>query len=117
VSIERQADDWQVSFADTGTGMTAQQTEKIFEPFQSNFEGGTGLGLAVVYQIVQAHEGRVWARSKPGQGTTLILRLRRLDAERRMVRALSAETFAAPALPAAHSTSHAPAAAEGSLRG
>jgi len=117
VSIERQADDWQVSFADTGTGMTAQQTEKIFEPFQSNFEGGTGLGLAVVYQIVQAHEGRVWARSKPGQGTTLILRLRRLDAERRMARALSAETFAAPALPAAHSTSHAPAAAEGSLRG
>jgi two-component system sensor histidine kinase PilS (NtrC family) len=117
VSIERQGDDWQVSFADTGTGMTAQQTEKIFEPFQSNFEGGTGLGLAVVYQIVQAHEGRVWARSKPGQGTTLILRLRRLDAERRTARALSAETFAAPALPAAHSASLASAAAEGSRRG
>ena len=71
VSIERHGDDWQVSFADTGTGMTPQQTEKMFEPFQSNFEGGTGLGLAVVYQIVQAHEGKVWARSKPGQGTTL----------------------------------------------
>ena len=82
VSIERMGDDWQVSFADTGTGMTPQQTEKIFEPFQSNFEGGTGLGLAVVYQIVQAHEGKVWARSKPGQGTTFVLRLRRLDAER-----------------------------------
>ena len=82
VAIERLGDDWQVSFADTGTGMTPQQTEKIFEPFQSNFEGGTGLGLAVVYQIVQAHEGKVWARSKPGQGTTFVLRLRRLDAER-----------------------------------
>ena len=117
VSIERQGDDWQVSFADTGTGMTAQQTEKIFEPFQSNFEGGTGLGLAVVYQIVQAHEGRVWARSKPGQGTTLILRLRRIDAERRTARAFSVETFAAPALPAAHSPSLASAAAEGSRRG
>jgi len=35
-----------------------------------------------VYQIVQAHEGKVWARSKPGQGTTFVLRLRRLDAER-----------------------------------
>src|SRR6266849_3072863 len=67
VSIERLGDDWQISFADTGTGMTPQQSEKIFEPFQSNFEGGTGLGLAVVYQIVQAHEGKVWARSKPGQ--------------------------------------------------
>jgi two-component system sensor histidine kinase PilS (NtrC family) len=81
-AIESLADDWQVSFIDTGLGMTPQQIEKIFEPFQSNFEGGTGLGLAIVYQIVQAHEGKVWARSKPGQGTTFVLRLRRLEAER-----------------------------------
>ncbi|HEY6370633.1 MAG TPA: ATP-binding protein [Candidatus Sulfotelmatobacter sp.] len=81
-AVESLGDDWQVSFIDTGTGMTPQQIEKAFEPFQSNFEGGTGLGLAIVYQIVQAHEGKVWARSKPGQGTTLVLRLRRLDAER-----------------------------------
>ena len=81
-AIEPLGDDWQVSFIDTGTGMTPLQIEKIFEPFQSNFEGGTGLGLAIVYQIVQAHEGKVWARSKPGQGTTFVLRLRRLDAER-----------------------------------
>jgi two-component system sensor histidine kinase PilS (NtrC family) len=80
--VEALGDDWQVSFTDTGTGMTPQQIEKIFEPFQSNFEGGTGLGLAIVYQIVQAHEGKVWARSKPGQGTTFVMRLRRLDAER-----------------------------------
>ena len=82
VSLESLGDDWQIGFADTGAGMSPQQTEKIFEPFQSNFEGGTGLGLAIVYQIVQAHEGKVWARSKPGQGTTFVLRLRRLDAER-----------------------------------
>jgi len=81
-AVEPLRDDWQVSFIDTGTGMTPQQIEKIFEPFQSNFEGGTGLGLAIVYQIVQAHEGKVWARSKPGQGTTFVLRLRRLEAER-----------------------------------
>ena len=81
-AVESLGDDWQVSFMDTGTGMTPQQIEKVFEPFQSNFEGGTGLGLAIVYQIVQAHEGKVWARSKPGQGTTFVLRLRRLDAER-----------------------------------
>jgi two-component system, NtrC family, sensor histidine kinase PilS len=82
VTLDRLGDDWQVSFTDTGSGMTPQQTEKIFEPFQSNFEGGTGLGLAVVYQIVQAHEGKVFARSKPGQGTTFVLKLRCLDAER-----------------------------------
>ena len=57
--------------------MSQQLIEKIFEPFQSQFEGGTGLGLAIVYQIVQAHEGKVWARSKLGQGSVFVLRLRR----------------------------------------
>jgi two-component system sensor histidine kinase PilS (NtrC family) len=80
-TIEPMKDDWQICFIDTGSGMTPQQVEKIFEPFQSNFEGGTGLGLAIVYQIVQAHEGKVWARSKPGQGTTFVLRLHRFDVQ------------------------------------
>jgi two-component system, NtrC family, sensor histidine kinase PilS len=122
VGIERLGDDWQVSFADTGTGMTSQQIEKIFEPFQSNFEGGTGLGLAVVYQIVQAHEGKVWARSRPGQGTTFVMRLRRLDAERldasrQPARAASAPGLAAPALPEIAPAQLAAASAEGRLRG
>jgi two-component system sensor histidine kinase PilS (NtrC family) len=82
VGLDLIGDDWQVSFTDTGTGMSPQQTEKIFEPFQSNFEGGTGLGLAIVYQIVQAHEGKVWARSNPGKGTTFILRLRAIETAR-----------------------------------
>ena len=81
VTLEAIGRDWQIAFADTGSGMTPQQTEKIFEPFQSKFEGGTGLGLAIVYQIMQAHDGKVWARSKQGQGTTFVLRLRQLEAE------------------------------------
>jgi two-component system sensor histidine kinase PilS (NtrC family) len=81
VGIEPLGADWQLSFADSGTGMSSQQIEKIFEPFQSNFEGGTGLGLAIVYQIVQAHEGKVWARSRQGQGTALVMKLRRLQTE------------------------------------
>jgi len=79
-ALEPLGQDWQISFADTGSGMTPQQVEKIFEPFQSDFEGGTGLGLAIVYQIVQAHEGKVWARSKLGKGTTMVLRLHRMEA-------------------------------------
>jgi two-component system, NtrC family, sensor histidine kinase PilS len=78
VLAERGAD-WEMSFSDTGPGINPQQTEKIFEPFQSNFEGGTGLGLAIVYQIVQAHEGKVWARSEVGKGTSFVVRLRRMD--------------------------------------
>ena len=79
VSLIERGPDWELSFADTGPGISPQQTEKIFEPFQSNFEGGTGLGLAIVYQIVQAHDGKVWARSEVGKGTSFVLRLRRLE--------------------------------------
>jgi two-component system, NtrC family, sensor histidine kinase PilS len=45
-------DRWIIAFADTGVGISAHQAEKIFEPFQSHFEGGTGFGMAIVYQIV-----------------------------------------------------------------
>lgn len=110
VSVEPLGEDWQIGVADTGAGMTPQQTEKIFEPFQSNFEGGTGLGLAIVYQIMQAHEGKVWARSKPGKGTTFILRLHRLDAQR----GVKAESAAVHALAAA---SQAAAASAGGSHG
>src|SRR6202166_2977750 len=79
VSLSERGPDWEMSFADTGPGINPQQTEKIFEPFQSNFEGGTGLGLAIVYQIVQAHEGQVWARSAVGKGTSFVVRLRRME--------------------------------------
>jgi two-component system sensor histidine kinase PilS (NtrC family) len=113
VALDSLGDDWQVSIIDTGMGMTPQQIEKIFEPFQSNFEGGTGLGLAIVYQIVQAHEGKVWARSKPGQGTTFVLRLRRLDAERPA--SLAASTVPAQTPAALHAA--AVAAGAGGARG
>ncbi len=80
VSLTQRGTDWEMSFSDTGPGINPAQTEKIFEPFQSNFEGGTGLGLAIVYQIVQAHEGKVWARSQLGKGASFVIRLRRVDA-------------------------------------
>ena len=108
VSVEPAGDDWQVNFADTGPGMSPQLIEKIFEPFQSQFEGGTGLGLAIVYQIVQAHEGKVWARSKVGQGSVFVLKLRRV-----------AEAASPEQSPAAHSAhlETAAVAAGGGARG
>lgn len=107
VAIEQLGDDWQFSFADTGPGMSPQMIEKIFEPFQSQFEGGTGLGLAIVYQIVQAHEGKVFARSKQGQGCTFVLQLKRAAAnfaapEKAMAQAAGASATGSaprPALP------------------
>jgi len=95
VALTERGTDWEMSFADTGPGINPQQTEKIFEPFQSNFEGGTGLGLAIVYQIVQAHEGKVWARSEVGKGTSFVVRLRRMEAQAPEPGALRATSSAA----------------------
>lgn len=67
VQVLPQRECLEILFSDTGGGMTPRQIEKIFEPFQSGFEGGTGLGLAIVYQIIQAHKGTIRAESaRPG---------------------------------------------------
>lgn len=63
VQVKPQKDHVELLFRDTGAGLTPRQAEKLFEPFQSDFEGGTGLGLAIVYQIVQAHKGSIQAES------------------------------------------------------
>ncbi len=65
----------QVRVMDTGMGLSREQCQKIFEPFESSFVGGTGLGLAVVYQIVHGHGGRVWARPRPSGGSEFTVEL------------------------------------------
>lgn len=67
---------WRIRFQDTGAGIPPQLIEKIFEPFQSGFEGGTGLGLAIVYRIIQAHDARITVLSQSGKGTEFTLLFR-----------------------------------------
>jgi two-component system sensor histidine kinase PilS (NtrC family) len=63
-----------LSFSDTGSGMTPEQVERLFEPFTST-TGGTGLGLSIVYQIIRDHSGTINVRSRLGEGTTITIEL------------------------------------------
>lgn len=57
---------------DNGIGMTEEQVNELFTPFRS-FSNGTGLGMSVVYEIMQAHKGWIKVDSEPQQGTTISL--------------------------------------------
>ena len=65
------------SFADSGPGMSAETVRRIFDPFFTTKEAGegTGLGLTISYNIIEEHNGRIWAESEPGRGTTFFIEL------------------------------------------
>ncbi|HYO79902.1 MAG TPA: ATP-binding protein [Bryobacteraceae bacterium] len=65
---------WQFSVRDNGTGVPEDQTERIFGVFKRLVHRdvpGTGIGLAICRKIVEAHGGRIWMDSSPGQGATV----------------------------------------------
>jgi len=66
----------QVKLSDTGCGIAPENLTKIFEPFYSTKDQkGTGLGLAVVWGIIEKHDGTITIDSKLGKGSTFTLRL------------------------------------------
>lgn len=75
VFVRAVGESWLIGVGDTGPGVPAKLMDKIFEPFQSQFEGGTGLGLAIVYQIVQAHGAKIWVHSAAGGGAEFVLEI------------------------------------------
>lgn len=67
----------QVSFKDNGPGISEENMKRVFDPFFTTKEvgKGTGLGLSICYGIVEAHGGRIYARSKLGEGVTFVVEL------------------------------------------
>jgi two-component system sensor histidine kinase PilS (NtrC family) len=63
----------EIVFEDTGEGIPPEYQEKLFYPFFTTKEGGTGLGLSVVHRIMDEHRGSVHIDSLPGQGTRVRL--------------------------------------------
>ncbi len=71
---ERAGDYVEFSFSDTGEGMDPETLSRVFEPFYSSSrQGGTGLGMLIVKNIVEAHDGAIRIRSEKGVGTTVLL--------------------------------------------
>jgi len=73
LEVYQQADYLILAVRDNGPGLSADQQTKIFEPFFTQREGGTGLGLAVAQSIVQAHHGDLLVRSQPGKGSSFYI--------------------------------------------
>ncbi|MDQ6655682.1 MAG: ATP-binding protein, partial [Verrucomicrobiota bacterium] len=84
-----------VSFTDTGGGMSAESLSRVFEPYFTTKEAGTGLGLLIVRRIVREHGGEMSLESNEGKGLTLTIRLPYLDKRVRMLEA-GAERNTAP---------------------
>jgi signal transduction histidine kinase len=64
-----------IEVADTGSGMTPEERERIFTPYYTSKQHGTGLGLAIVQSVVSDHGGKISVLSEPGQGTTFVIEL------------------------------------------
>jgi signal transduction histidine kinase len=64
-----------IEIEDSGAGMAPAVIDRIFNPFFSTKDGGTGLGLALTHKIVEDHGGSIDVRSTPGIGTTFRLAL------------------------------------------
>jgi signal transduction histidine kinase len=87
VTLEAAADTVYVAIEDTGIGMSEEELQRIWDRFYKADEArssqpseGTGLGLTIVKHLVSGMNGKIAARSRPGEGTTLCIAFPRADA-------------------------------------
>jgi signal transduction histidine kinase len=75
---QRDGDDIRFEVADTGPGIPPDEQRHIFEPYWSaerDGKKGTGLGLFITHGVIEAHGGKIWLQSEPGEGTTFFFTL------------------------------------------
>ena len=72
--VEARPGELALTIADTGEGMDREVMDRVFEPYFSTKDAGTGLGLPIAKNIVEDHGGSIQVTSRPGQGTSIVLR-------------------------------------------
>jgi signal transduction histidine kinase len=87
LTIKTQVKDGEVciSVQDTGVGIPDENLSKIFEPYFTTKETGSGLGLTLVFKIIREHRGEISVKSKEGEGTCFTLTLPIPQKERRLI--------------------------------
>jgi signal transduction histidine kinase len=75
IALNKIGSAYEISFRDSGSGITPDNLQRIFEPFYTTKKDGTGLGLAVTRKIIEAHGGRLDIESEAGRGTTVSVNL------------------------------------------
>jgi len=75
IAAGRNGGEIRLTIADTGSGMTPEECERLFTPYYTTKELGTGLGLAIVQSVIADHHGSIAVESKPGRGTVFVIDL------------------------------------------
>jgi two-component system sensor histidine kinase PilS (NtrC family) len=74
IEVRKNLEGWGlIEFEDNGVGMSLEEQEKLFQPFNSEFKEGLGLGLSIIFQIMEDHRGKVSFKSEKGKGTRVSL--------------------------------------------
>jgi PAS domain S-box-containing protein len=80
IDLERDETRFRVRISDQGSGIPALELDEVFDKFYQsssnrNQPGSTGLGLSVCREIIELHQGRIWAESNPQQGTSILFEI------------------------------------------
>jgi signal transduction histidine kinase len=85
IRTERSGDDAQITVSDTGIGIPEENLPKIFEPYFTTKETGSGLGLTLVFKIIKEHRGEITVKSKEGEGSSFLIVLPVPQKETRLI--------------------------------
>ncbi len=77
IKVEEARDAYRIDIEDTGCGISEENVDKIFNPFFTTKEKGSGLGLSIVRKIIEGHRGTIGIKSIEGQGTKVQVQLPR----------------------------------------